>query len=199
MKKLLFVALFLMFLLKSQAYLPKYGSGPAEKFGNTLNIGVGLGYYGYIGSPVPAIFFNYEFDLARNWTLAPFIGLYGYSKSYWWGSNKYPFRYYTYTERVVPIGVKGIYYFDELFRASSKWDFYAAVSAGFSYRTVSWEDGYYGDTKVAKTASPLYTSGHVGARCHLKKNVAIFLDLSNSLSTFGVSFKFSDSGESKGK
>lgn len=44
-----------------------------ETYGKTFNIGLGLGYYG-VGS-APALHLNYEFDVFKNFTLAPFITL----------------------------------------------------------------------------------------------------------------------------
>ena len=48
----------------------------AEKYGKTLNLGAGIGYYGYLGQSLPVGMLNFEFDVARNFTLAPFVGLY---------------------------------------------------------------------------------------------------------------------------
>jgi len=31
-----------------------------EKYGKTANLGVGVGYYGYLNRSVPALYFNYE-------------------------------------------------------------------------------------------------------------------------------------------
>ena len=159
-----------------------------ERFGNTLNIGAGIGYYGHIGQPMPVGSINFEFDLFKNFTLAPFIGFYSYQRNYYWGDKNHPERYYSYKTVVVPMGLKGTYYFDQLFRASEKWDFYAAGSVGFSYRNTVWESGYYGDVKVGSYASPLYLDAHIGAECHLTKKVGLFLDLSTGVSTIGFAF-----------
>lgn len=157
-----------------------------EKYGNTINLGGGIGYYGYVGHPLPVLSFNYELDVARNFTLAPFVGFFSYTKYYYWGSIDNPYRNYSYRETVMPVGVKGAYYFDQLFRANSNWDFYAAISTGFAFRTVVWENGYYGDKKGYQTASPLYFTAHAGAEYHLTQKVGIFLDLSTGVSTFGL-------------
>ena len=55
-----------------------------EKFGNTLNLGAGIGYYGYLGRALPVIGINYELDVVRNFTLAPFTGIYSYRNDYYW-------------------------------------------------------------------------------------------------------------------
>lgn len=80
----------------------------AEKYGNKLNIGFGLGYTDYYSS-LSVVQLNYELDAGRNFTLAPFITFYNYH-----------YGYNTYRETIVPIGVKGYYYFDELLGAGPK-------------------------------------------------------------------------------
>lgn len=158
----------------------------AEKYGNTLNLGVGIGYYGYLGETLPVGLINFEFDVAKNFTLAPFIGFYSYQRSYYWGDKNHPERFYSYKTVVVPVGVKGTYYFDQLFHAGSKWDFYAAGSIGFAFRNSVWESGYYGDQKVYQSASPLYLDAHIGAEFHMTSKLGLFLDLSTGVSTFGL-------------
>jgi hypothetical protein len=167
----------------------------AEKYGKTLNVGAGVGYFGYINQPMPVGTMNFEFDVARNFTLAPFLGIYSYQNTHYWGNPNKPYsdesyRYYSYREVVVPAGVKGTYYFDQLFRANSKWDFYAAASVGFAFRTVVWENGYDGDKGAYQTASPLFVTAHVGAEYHMTEKAGIYLDLSTNISTFGFAFHF---------
>ena len=163
-----------------------------EKYGATLNLGAGVGYYGYLVHSLPVGTMNFEFDVARYFTLAPFIGVYSYKNSYYWGNpdKNGSYRYYSYRETAVPVGVKGTYYFDKLFRANAKWDFYAAGSVGFVFRKVEWENEYYGDRNVYKRRSPLYFDAHIGAEYHMNKAVGIFLDLSTGVSTFGFAFHF---------
>ena len=167
-----------------------------EEYGRTLNVGVGLGYYGYIGHAAPAIMLNYEFDLPKDFTIAPFIGFYSFSNYYYWGdgNRNYPYRNYSYRETVVPLGAKVAYYFDDLLNAGKRWDFYGAASLGFAFHTVTWEDGYYGDRNVASEASPLYLNLHIGARYYMNDKTGIFLDLSTGMSTLGLSFHFGGRG-----
>ena len=167
----------------------------AEKFGNTLNIGAGIGYYGSVGYSLPVVMLNYEFDVVRNFTLAPFIGVYTYQNYYYWGDPNKPnwdpsYHQYYYRETAIPIGVKGTYYFDQLFHAGPKWDFYAAGSLGFVIRTVTWENDYYGDKNVYQHASPLYLDLHIGAEYHLTQKAGLFLDLSTGVSTAGLALHF---------
>ena len=153
-----------------------------EQFGHTLNIGVGIGYYGYLNG-APFLSLNYEITAARNFTLAPFIGFASYrsDRNYY-----YNHEYYYYHETVMPIGVKGTYYFDQILGANSKWDFYLAASLGFVYHREVWDDGYYGDKGVYKSSSPLYLDGHIGTEYHVGRNVGLFLDLSTGVSTIGL-------------
>lgn len=161
-----------------------------ERFGNTLNAGLGIGYYGYYYA-APAINVNYEFDVFRNFTLAPFIGMSTYRNYRYWGDGPYhPYRDYYYRETIIPIGVKGSYYFDELLKANEKWDFYAALSLGVTFRTVHWENGYYGDRVTGSYSSPLYANLHIGTEYHFTSKVGMFLDLSTGMSTLGVGFHF---------
>ncbi|MDR3681031.1 MAG: hypothetical protein P4L41_13785 [Flavipsychrobacter sp.] len=174
--------MFLQTNMQAQSIIQKQ-SAP-ESFGNTLNLGVGPGYFGYLGVPAPFFFANYEFDVLRNFTLAPFIGITSYrSDAYYYHNNDYYYR-----ETVIPIGVKGTYYFDELLGANPNWDFYAAASLGFAIDNVRWDDSYTGDRGVAHTANPLYLDVHIGAEYHVSHKVGLFLDLSTGVSTFGVAF-----------
>lgn len=164
-------------------------SNAQERFGNTLNLGLGVGYYGYYYA-APALALNYEFDVFRNFTLAPSIAASTYRDYRYWGNPNYPYRDYYYRETMIPIGVKGSYYFDELFKANDSWDFYAAMSLGVTIRTVHWEDGYYGDRVIRSYSSPLYANLHIGAEYHFNTRVGLFLDLSTGFSTVGLGFHF---------
>jgi hypothetical protein len=153
----------------------------SERFGNTLNLGIGLGYYGYVGHSMPVLHANYEIDVVNNFTLAPFITYYSYQKKQKWGNRDYFYRV-----SVIPIGVKGSYYFDQLLHANSRWDFYLAGSLGFAIRQTSWENGYFGETSVNNGSSGLYLDAHIGSEYHINNNVGLFLDLSTGISTFGL-------------
>jgi hypothetical protein len=149
----------------------------AEKYGKTLNIGLGVGYYGYIQHSIPVIHANYEFDVARNFTLAPFITVFSYQDNY---------NYYHQT--VVPIGVKGSYYFDQLVDADPKWDFYGAGSLGFAIVNTTWESGYTGQRNSDVGAGALYLDLHIGTEYHFNNKIGAFLDLSTGVSTVGLAF-----------
>jgi hypothetical protein len=157
-----------------------------ETYGKALNVGLGIGYYGYINHSLPVALINFEFDVAKNFTLAPFIGYYSFRRNYYWGDKYNPNRFYSYKSVVVPIGVKGTYYFDQLLNADSKWDFYVAGSIGFAFRHSVWENGYYGDQKVYQSASPLYLDAHIGTEYHINSKLGLSLDISTGVSTIGL-------------
>lgn len=146
------------------------------------------------GSAIPMLMFNYEFDVAKNFTVAPFVGIYAASGKYFWGNPAKPFgdpsyKYYTYNEVAIPLGAKGTYYFDELLKAGAKWDFYAAGSLGFVYRRVRWENGYTGNKTAFGGARPLHLDIHIGGEYHINSKYGLFLDLSTGVSTAGLSVK----------
>ncbi len=170
----------------SSAQTKKVAAG--EKYGHTLNAGVGIGYYGYIGHSTPVLHANYEFDVAKNFTLAPFITYYSYTNYQYWGNPHNDYKNYYYHQTVIPVGLKGSYYFDQLLGAGPKWDFYLAGSLGFAFRKTTWENGYYGDRVIDHGTSGLYLDGHIGAEYHLNNKVGLLLDLSTGISTFCLAF-----------
>ena len=149
----------------------------SEGYGNTLNIGLGIGgysgYYNYSGHALPVFNINYEFGVAKNFTLAPFVTFYSYSEP-------------NYRAYVTPIGLKGTYYLDELLHAGSRWNFYVAGSLGVALETAVWDDTYYGDRTYYHSVDPLYLDLHLGTEYRLSKNIGAFLDLSTGVSTIGI-------------
>jgi hypothetical protein len=176
--KLSLLSLFIVIGLSLSAQNKNY----SENHGHTLNLGLGIGgysgYYGYIGHSLPVFHINYEFDVAKDFTIAPFISFSSYR-------NRYDNNYY-YHETIIPIGVKGTYYFDQILNANSNWDFYLAGSLGFSIVKSSWDNGYNGDRNYYNDGNPLFLDLHIGTEYHLNKKVGIFLDLSTGVSTVGL-------------
>lgn len=177
-----------LLLLSSVAINAQQKKAGREYFGNTLNLGAGVGYYGYINTPLPVVLVNYEIDVVRNFTLAPFIGLYSFRNDRY-GYNTNP-KGYTYRETVMPIGLKGTYYFDELLRANTKWDFYAAASSAILIRRITWDADYYGSHDVYKSRPPVIVDAHLGAEYHFSKQAGLFLDVSTGVSTVGLAIHF---------
>ncbi|MEO5644293.1 MAG: hypothetical protein ABIQ40_17445 [Bacteroidia bacterium] len=188
MKRLLIATSVLLLSVSFNATAQNNNSS-SESFGNTLNLGVGIGYYGYVGHTLPVLHADYEFNVARNFTLAPFITVYSYRNYYYWNNPNYPSRNYYYRQTVIPVGIKGAYYFDDILNAGSRWDFYLGASLGFAIRRTVWDDGYYGETTVINSrTSGLYLDGHIGTEFHLSDNIGLYLDLSTGQSTFGLAF-----------
>jgi hypothetical protein len=188
MKKLLFVAFFFLSISISNV-------NAQEKFGRTLNLGAGFGYYGYMGGIGPAVNVNYEFDLVKNVTLAPSVGFYTYHNDYYFGDYYYNGNYYGsnnygYRDIVIPIGAKGTYYFDDLLNLPKQFDLYAAASAGVVFRSRTWDAGYnaayYGKKYYGHTYSPIYIDAHAGGEYHLNKGIGFYVDLSTGFSTVGI-------------
>ena len=86
MKTLTFSTLFLFLIAVANISAQESTSG--ERYGHTLNIGLGLGYYGYVGHTIPVIHADYEFGVLRNFTLAPFVSFYSYSNGYYYNGSK---------------------------------------------------------------------------------------------------------------
>jgi hypothetical protein len=162
----------------------------SERFGKTVNLGLGVGgysgYSGYIGHTLPILHFNYEFDVASSFTLAPFVSFYTYKNGYYWGDKTHLYKYYYYHETVIPLGIKGTYYFDKLLKANSKWDFYLAGSLGITVVNSSWDSDYYGDRNYYNNASSLFLDLHIGTEYHFNNHLGAFLDLSTGVSTVGL-------------
>ncbi len=178
MKKTAFALLFLLTLIGTNLSAQQHVRY-SEEHGNTLNLGLGLGYsnyYGYYGRSLPVFNINYEFGVANNFTLAPFATFVTYH------NDKYYYR-----ETIIPLGVKGTYYLDNALGAGADWDFYLAGSLGFSIIKTTWDDGYYRDSNY-HTIDPLFLDLHVGAEYHLSRKVGLFLDLSTGVSTVGLAF-----------
>jgi len=155
----------------------------SESYGNTLNLGVGIAYFDGLGD-APILLADYELNVARNFTIAPFIGVGSYtSRGYYWSGD-----YYYYHETIVPLGAKATYYFDELLGLNPRWDLYLAASLGIVYKHYSWDNGYYGDKGTMNSRSDLYLDGHIGAEYHFSKRTGVFLDLSTYVSTVGLAF-----------
>ena len=164
-----------------------------EKYGTTVNLGLGIGgysgYYRNIGYYLPVVHLDVEFDVARNFTLAPYINFASATYRYHLSN---PSRDYIYKVNIIPVGVKASYYLDELLQAGPKWDFYVAGSLGIVLVNSSWNDYYYYNSRYysgyyyTHSDPQPYLDLHLGTEYHINNRVGIFLDLSNGLSTAGI-------------
>jgi hypothetical protein len=160
-----------------------------ESYGKTLNLGLGLGgyagYYRYTDRTLAVFHADYELDVARNFTLAPFVSVHSHNRTYYWGNNNRPHQYYNYRETVIPIGVKGFLYLDQWVSAGSDWDFYLGASLGFAAVISRWDNGYDGDRDVYR-APLLFLDIHAGVEYHISPRTGVFLDISSGVSTIGL-------------
>jgi hypothetical protein len=186
MKNKILIALICFATIGAKLEAQKKYTGTSN-YGNTLNVGLGLGgyagYYGYIGRSLPVININYEFNVAKDFTLAPFLTAYSYGQKYYYGS-----QYYNYRQTVIPIGVKGSYYFDRLLEANRNWDFYGAGSLGFAFVNTTWDAGYNGNKNYYPNGNPLFLDLHAGVEYHINNRTGVYLDLSTGVTTIGLAF-----------
>lgn len=148
----------------------------SEKYGKTFNIGIGsgIGNYGYAFYKTPAVHLDYEIDIIPTLTVAPFVLL-------------YQFRNNAYHERVIPVGLKATCYFDQILKAHTHWDFYLAGSLGYAIRETVWESGFAPDPNTHYGPGALYLVLSIGSEYHITKKLGAFIDLSNGISTIGLS------------
>ena len=147
-----------------------------EKYGKTINIGIGsgIGNYGYAFYKTPAVHLDYEIDIIPTLTLAPFVLL-------------YQFRNNVYHESVIPVGLKATCYFDQIVKAHARWDFYLAGSLGYAIRKTVWENGFTPDPNTSYGPGALYLVLSIGTEYHITKKLGAYIDLSNGISTIGLS------------
>ncbi len=183
MKKIILLSGLLLMIFHFNGY-------SQEQYGKTLNLGLGIGgysgYYRYTGTSFPVFNVNYEFDIVDNFTLAPFASIYTFKDNVYWGNNNNPDRYYRYSEVVVPVGVKAIYYFDDLVNLRSDWDIYGGGSLGLAITSSRWEDGYLGDKNHYHKGNAVFMDLHLGASYHFNNRIGVYLDLSSGMSTVGI-------------
>ena len=186
MKRLTITLLLLLMISGTSLFAQRHKVALSENHGGTLNLGLGVGgyygYYNYVGHSVPVLNINYEFDVARNFTLAPFATFITYRDYVTEGNYDYYYR-----ETIIPLGVKGTYYLDQVLGAGPDWDFYLAGSLGFNLVRTIWDDGHnYSSDAYYHSVGPLFLDLHAGAEYHLSNRVGIFLDLSTGVSTVGL-------------
>jgi len=172
----------LLFLLSTTGLnITAQQSGSSEKYGKTLNLGVGVGgnygYYGHVGHPTPVFVANFEFDIVDHLTLAPFVNIYSNNDD-------------NYHEIVIPTGVKCTYYFDKLLKANPDWDFYLAGSLGFAIIISKWDEDYHGNKDYYEKPPSLFIDMHAGAEYHFNSQLGVFADLSLGVLSTGLAIHF---------
>ena len=191
MRSLRFLPLACLLICSESALRAQYAQPLApvvhEQYGNTLNLGIGEGYYSYTGYIVTALHADYEFRIAHNFTLAPFIELFSFHDQVYWGDPQNNYRYYHYHEVDVPMGAKCTYYLDEALNLNKNWDLYVAASLGLTMRTITWQEGDNAPSSFANGEGPMFLELHVGGEYHINNRLGVYLDLSTRVSTIGLS------------
>jgi hypothetical protein len=191
MKKLNILFLVLLVPLCVAAQQPSAG----EVYAQSLNISAGTGYYRYVGYNVPVVHANYELPVDELLTVAPFAAFYRYETNYYWGDETHTPRYFHYSEKVLPIGIKVTGYLDELINAGKRWDFYAAGSIGLIIRKTSWVADYEGPRKINPGTGGMFLDFHVGTEFHCTRMLGIQLDCAAGETTLGLAFHFKNKTE----
>jgi len=157
-----------------------------EHFGKTLNVGSGIEYASYVGYSVPIACLNYEIEIEKKITVAPFVYVYSYQSSVNLLNSDLLGENYNYTETVIPIGFTVSYYLDELIKAKSHWDFYIAGSLGYINRQTKWTNPYYGNQKHEPGTGAMYLNIHIGTELHITKRIGFQLDVSAGKASIGI-------------
>lgn len=188
MTKLTAILLFLLGIisLDNKAQQPT----ASEKYGKTLSLGLGIGgysgFYRYANHPITVLHLNYNLDVVQNFTAGVFANFSTYTKTYYWGDQNNSFQYYHYRETIIPLGIKAVYYFDQILRANPKWDFYLGGSCGYVLSNSNWDNGYAGDKNHFHSAAPIFLAFDIGSVYHINEELGIFLNVSNTVSTLGI-------------
>ncbi|MCP4521778.1 MAG: hypothetical protein GY827_08840 [Cytophagales bacterium] len=197
MKRIILIASFLLGAFYAHAGLNlgsirnmNTGSAITTDYSGTLNVGLGTGYNGYDGIPILA---HYEaLEAANSLTLGLFLGF---------GTSSYDFTYTveengetvlkedSYRRSYIPVGIKGVYYIDDLLGLIDELDIYGGVSIGFTYWSYTSSNDQFDEDNFNSGTSPLFWTFHIGIEYHVNDKVGVFLDASTGMSSLGVSFK----------
>lgn len=118
LKPLLIITLAIgLFCTQNATAQKKSNASSSETYGNVLNVGIGLDFL--ISAPI--LHANYEFDIAKNFTLAPYVNVPSYLS-------------------FLQFGAKGTYYFDDLIELNKNWDLFLGASAGLTFPYHNWDN-----------------------------------------------------------
>lgn len=163
MKKIHFSMLLVLGLL---AGTQSYAQLAVDKGTKFLNLGIGVGGYGYFTGSGLGLNVGLDVGIIKNITVG---GVVGY-RTYGSGVNSFD------------IGPRGSYHFNELLNLSTdKADLYAGI--GISYYRLSYGDTYLRSIGVANSYSQVYAPLHIGGRYFFTDKIGGFAELQSSLST----------------
>lgn len=172
MKKFNFsVLLFALVLMASTHSFAQLAVDKGTKF---VNLGIGVGGYGYFNGSGLGLNAAADFGVAKNITVGGVLGYRGYGS----GVNSFD------------IGARGSYHFNEILNLTTdKADLYAGI--GISYYRLSYGDTYLRSVGISDTYSTTYVPIHIGGRYFFTENLGGFAEFGSSLATLklGVTLK----------
>jgi hypothetical protein len=171
MKKIHFTLLLVLGLFASTQSFAQLAVDKGTKF---INLGIGVGGYGYFNGSGLGLNAAADFGVAPNITVGGVIGYRGY------GSGVTSFD----------IGARGSYHFNQLLNLTTdKADLYAGI--GLSYYRLSYGDTYLRSIGISDSYSTVYVPIHVGGRYFFTETLGGFAELGSSLATLklGITFK----------
>jgi hypothetical protein len=163
------VALFSMSLVATKSFA-QMNIDKGVKF---VNLGIGLGGAGYLGTTALGFNAAADFGVARNITVGPSVGYRSYGSSFGYSLSAFD------------IGARGSYHFNELLSTPENIDLYAGL--GLTYFGYS-GSGYTG-------TSFIYVPIHLGGRYMFSEGTGVFAELGSAVSTLraGITFKLGGS------
>ncbi|ARK10438.1 hypothetical protein A6C57_08915 [Fibrella sp. ES10-3-2-2] len=167
MKKIFaIIALFSLSLVATQSFAQM----DIDKGTKFVNLGIGLGGGGYLGTTALGFNAAADFGVAKNITVGGAAGYRSYGSSFGYSLSAFD------------IGARGSYHFNELLNTPENVDLYAGL--GLTYFGYS-GSGYVGD------ASFIYLPFHLGGRYMFAEKTGVFAELGSSVSTLklGITFK----------
>lgn len=172
MKKFNFLFLLVIGLLAGTQSFAQLAVDKGTKF---VNLGIGVGGYGYFNGSGLGLNAAADFGVAKNITVG---GVVGY-RTYGSGVNSFD------------IGARGSYHFNELLNLTTdKVDLYAGI--GISYYALSYGNTYLRAAGIDNTYSTVYVPIHIGGRYFFTESLGGFAELGSSLATLkiGLTLKF---------
>lgn len=164
------IALFSLSLVATKS-LAQMAIDKGTKF---VNLGIGIGGAGYLGSSALGFNAAADFGITKNITVGPSVGYRSYGNSFGYSLSAFD------------IGARGSYHFNELLNTPENVDLYAGL--GLTYFGYS-GDGFVGD------ASFIYIPFHLGGRYMFAEKLGAFAELGSAVSTLRVGVTFKLGGE----
>ena len=161
-----------------------------EQFGSTLNLGPILNYG--LNSNANLLYFHveYEIDLVKNLTIAPFVNFSNITRNNYFNELNSPNKINYYSQPIMPVGIKFTYYLDPIVNLHPKWDLFMGGSTGFAIRKIANKtSGLNSNQSINNGSSGLMFNLHLGTEYHFSKRGGVFLDVSRRTFSLGLAVK----------